>query len=656
VAVIALLYLLLPMPALGSVAMLGWAAALAGSLALRWCRRALLILAPLGAILTLLPTLLLAPQPSEYKGLSQALQIAGTAVLDQRSSPLGFLTTVASPEIPFRHAPGLSLATPQEPAEQLAVFSDGDSLSVITRFDGRLEPLDYLRYTSSALPYELLEEPEVLVLGAGGGSSVLQALGAGAVKIDAVELNPQFTELVDGTFADFGGGLYRRPEVTVHEREARGFLAAESRRYDLVQIDLLDSFSASAAGLYALSESYLYTVEALEEMLAHLHPGGFLSITRWLKLPPRDGLKLLATAREALARRGVADPGAQLVLLRSWNTSTLLLAERPFSAAQIDAVRSFAAERWFDLAWYPGMARAQANRFNRWREPWLHDGAVALLGDGRDRFIGDYKFDLRPATDDRPYFFHFTKWRVVPEILALRGRGGLPLLEQGYLLLVATLAQATAAGLLIILLPLLLARGVDRRGQPGHPGAGRGRVLSYFLALGFAFMLVEIAFIQKFILFLSHPLYAVAVVLAAFLVFAGLGSALSRRWSGRPVLGRIVAAIVGLSLAYLLLLPPLFDRLMAWPDAARIVVASVLIAPLALLMGMPFPLGLDRVAMSRPAWIPWAWGINGCASVLGAVLATLIAIHGGFTLVIFLALACYLLAALTVPAGAGQPA
>jgi hypothetical protein len=226
-------------------------------------------------------------------------------------------------------------------------------------------------------------------------------------------------------------------------------------------------------------------------------------------------------------------------------------------------------------------------------------------------------------------------------------------------LLVATLVQATLAGLIIVVLPMLLMRerGLEGRGSR----VGRMRMLGYFLAIGFGFMLIEIAFIQKFILFLSHPLYAVAVVLASFLLFAGLGSALSQRWMAGPLLGSVpgsgfrstlgpvVAGIAVLSLVYLWGLAPLFELVMAWPDAAKIALSALLIAPLALLMGMPFPLGLDRVAAIRPAWIPWAWGINGCASVVAAVLATLLAIHLGFTIVIGLALGCYLAAALALP-------
>jgi hypothetical protein len=640
IAIIMLLALLAPMQVLAAIGLLGWMAAAAAGLELRLRPRRRVLLALLGGAVFLWPAVGADLRLSEFKGLSQALSITGASTVDRRSGPLGMLTTVRSPTVPFRHVPGMSLNTPVEAQPQLAVFTDGDAMSVITRFDGDPAPLAYLDYTGTALPYQLLDEPAVLVLGAGGGADVLQALYRGAGRIDAVELNPQMLDLVRETFADFGGAVYTRPEVRVHEREARGFVAASDRSYDLIQLALLDSFSASSAGLYALSENYLYTVEAFDDFLDHLAPGGILSVTRWLKLPPRDGLKVFATAVAALERRGVRDPGARLAMIRTWNTTTLLLGERAFGADQVDAIRRFCAARWFDLVWYPGMDGSEANRFNQLQGAWLYEAALRLLGPDREAFLEAYKFNLRPATDDRPHFFHFLKWRTLPEIISLRGQGGMPLLEQGYLLLIATLVQALLASLVLILLPLTF-----RRQQRLSRGVPRGRILVYFLGIGTAFMLIEIAFIQKFILFLSHPLYAVAVVLAAFLVFAGLGSALSQRCSRVLGTGRVVAGIALLALTYLALLPSLFGALMRLPDAGKIVLATLLIAPLALLMGMPFPLGLDRVARQAPDWIPWAWGVNGCASVVSAVLATVLAIHLGFVFVVLLALVLYVVAA-----------
>jgi hypothetical protein len=581
---------------------------------------------------------------SEYKGLSQALQVIDSRLLEQSSSPLGYIAVVDSPTVPIRHAPGLSFGTRHIPPEQLAVFTDGDGMSAITRYGGDPAAVAYLGDLTAALPFQLLEGPAVLILGAGTGSDVLLALYHGASRVDAVELNPQMTKLVSQTFADFAGHIYEDDRVTVHTDEARGFVARSRGGYDLIQIGLLDSFGASGAGVQALNESYIYTVEALRKYLDDLETGGLLAITRWIKMPPRDSVKLIATAIEALRQSGVSTPGRRIAMIRSWNTSTLLVKNGEFTSTEIEHIREFSRTRSFDTAYLPGMQPAEANRFNRFAEPYIYEAAIALLGDSAGEFFERYKFHVEPATDNRPYFFHFFRWRTLPEVMALRKAGGAGLIEWGYLVLVATLAQAAILGLVLILLPLSLVR----HDWP----AGTGRDFGfYFLLLGLAFLFVEMAFIQKFILFLSNPLYSVAVVLSGFLLFAGLGSASSERfaervpWPGVSPVVVAVAAIAALALVYVMVLPVVFARFIGLGDAAKIVLSLALIAPLAFFMGMPFPVGLRRLSAIAPGFVPWAWGINGFASVVSAVLATLLAIEFGFNAVILLALLLYALAA-----------
>jgi spermidine synthase len=593
---------------------------------------------------------------SEFKGLSQALEVVDARVVAERSGPLGLLTVVASPRVPFRHAPGLSFTTQHLPPAQLALFTDGDGISVITAFDGDAAELGFLGDVTAALPYRLFDPasggPRVLVLGAGAGYDVLLALHNGASRIDAVELNPQVAELMRGELAAWSGNLYEHERVTLHVSEARGYVSRGRDSYDLVQVALLDSAAVAGSGAQALSESYLYTVEATGVYLDRLKPDGLLAVTRWLKIPPRDNLKMAATVIEALRRSGVQDPGRRLAMIRGWNTVTLLAKNGDFSERDTAAVRQFARERSFDVVWYPVMPPGEANRFNRLDRPWLYEGVVALLGERSQAYIDEYKFDISPATDQRPYFFDFFRWRALPEVLDLRLRGGAGLLEWGYLLLVATLLQALAAGALLILLPLTLTLALSRRRAAAatplqRPSVARGRFGAYFFLLGLAFLFVEIAFIQKFILFLAHPLYAVAVVLAGFLVFAGLGSA-SSQWlacrlpgGARDAVPLAVALLAAIVMLYLALLPLLFEWLIGGGDAVRVAASLALIAPLAFCMGMPFPLGLRRLAAEAPDFIPWAWALNGFASVVSAALATLLAIEFGFNAVLLAALGCY---------------
>ena len=571
----------------------------------------------------------LSPRLTPYKGLPRTLAVMGAEVVDEHSSPYGLLTIVRNDAIPFRHAPGRSLTGTSELPRQLAVFTDGDGLTALTARKDR-ESLAWLDETTSALPYRLTAHPRVLVLGAGGGAEVLQAIYHEAREIDAVELNPDMLELTRGWLHD--------SDVRWHLGDARGFIRGNSRQYDLIQIAPLDSYGGSGAGVQALAESYLYTVEALADYYDRLAPGAWLALTRWEKQPPRDGLKLFAMAVKMLRARGL-EPGSRLALIRGWQTSTLLVGQRPLSGTDVDRLRGFCDERGFDPAWFPGIRPDEVNRHHRVPRPWLHEGAVALLGRDAKAFLADYKFQIAPATDERPFYFHFFRWSLLPELIALRGQGGLTLLDTGYLVLAATLALAIPLSIVLILAPLAsLGRA---RGAPG-----RLRPAIYFLCLGLAFLFVEIACMQRYGLFIGHPLFAAAAVLVGFLVFAGAGSLVAAKLRHWPrAVNWAVTGIVALLMVQTIALPP--PPGMVESVAGRVAATFLLIAPLAFLMGMPFPLGLSRLATETPPYIPWAWGINGCASVMSALLAALLSVHLGYSAVLLLAATLYAAAVLT---------
>ena len=574
---------------------------------------------------------------SPFKPLPQALRVTGAALVETRSGPLGMVSAVENHEVPLRSAPGLSLLARATVPEQAALFVDADGPIPIVRHDAPSPPA-YLEDLTSALPYRMAEEPRVLVLGAGGGAAVLQALGAGARSVDAVELQPHVVAMVRGRYRDFSGGLYEHPSVRVHVADPRAFVEASGDEYDLVQVVALGS---GTAGLHALESQRLLTVEAVRAVLARLSSQGVAAFTVRTRLPPRDGVRLLATVLGALQAESIGPPGGHVAWIRSWSTTTLVVSRPPLSDPQVGAVRAFAGRRAFDLIHVPGMTPDEANRFNVLDRPYFHEAAQRLLGGQRETFVRGYKFDIRPATDDRPYFWSFFRWAHAPEILALSRRGGIGLLDVGYLALPAALVQAIVASAALILLPLLAIRG--ERG-----GARRWPALAGFFCIGLAFLLVEIAFIGRFTIILSHPVHALVVVLAAFLLFAGVGSYLSaRRGTGASISGP-VTGIAAVATIYALASPWVVSTLIGAPSALKIGAAFALIAPLATLMGMPFPRALARLNAVDPSLLPWAWGINGCASVIGAVLATLVAIHHGHTVVILSGVALYLLAAVFI--------
>jgi hypothetical protein len=643
--ILALLYVLPPEQALKLLAAAGFVAALVATLELRLRDRRWLLAGTLGmALLAVFPGQWLRPEPGPYKGLSQALRIDGARVIIERSSPLGRISVIESPRVPLRHAPGLSLMAASEPPPQLGLFTDGDGMDAITAADADPRRLEFLRAATGALAYRVAAPRSVLVLGAGGGLEILRARHLGASRIDAIELNAQIANLIRGDFRDYTGGLLEQPGVELEVGDARGYLASSSWRYDLIQMSLVGS--AGAGGLAGLNEDYLHTVEAFRLYLSRLNPGGVLSITRYVQVPPRDGLKLLATAITALEAAGVPEPGRRILMIRGWQTVTLLVKHGDVTAAEIARMQEFCDQYAFDVAWFPGMPRDLANVYNELREPWFHDGARALLGPGRNRYLANYAFDIRPATDDRPYFQNFFRWSSFTEAWQARGRGGMALLEAGYPVLAATVAQALFAGFLLIVAPLVVLR---RRAEVSR---GKGRVFVYFACIGLAFLFVEVAFLQKLLRFVHHPTVALAVVLATFLVAAGAGSYWTARStrsdSGRRHLAIAVGGIVIVGALYSVAFDPMLARLDPWPTAVKAAVAAVLLAPLALLMGAPFPLALREL---EAPLVPWAWGINGCASVVSPVLATLLAVDFGFTAVLWLALSIY---AITVPAFPGR--
>ncbi len=597
----------------------------------------------------------LPPEVHETKGLPRALAFPDAHIDAVRFGPLGLVHVVRSDYI--HHVPGLSLrygdVTDAPLPEQRALFLDGTAAGSITVYTGKENERLPLDYTTLALPYHVRPPERVLVVGAGGGADVLLALHHGVSGIDALEPNPVVASLMTGPMAEVSGRLFDREGVRLIEEEGRRYLRRTREAYDLVQLSRVGSFGAASGGLHAAAEEYLFTVEAFEACLGRLREGGVLAVTRYLNVPPRDSLRVLATALEALRRLGVPRPDQGILFIRSWNTTTVLASRTPFSPREIAAAAAFCEERSFDAAFFPGMAPDRANRYDIQPRPWFYEGAAALCGSAAGAFIRAYLYDIAPRTDDRPYFSRFFRWDRAAERFGHLRREWLPRVESGYVFLVATLAQASLAGAVLILLPLLplgmrMARArspADSRPRSAFP------ILSWFALPGLGFMLFEMALIPKLALLLARPVLAAAVVLSAVLVFAGLGSlALARldRWGARILW--IGGAGLGLWLATVALAgDALVEAALAWGGPARLAAAVGGLALPAFLLGWPFPLGLREVSRRRPELAPWAWGVNGCASVVGAVLGKVLVMDLGFQAVLVSVWGLYLLAAALFP-------
>ncbi len=610
----------------------------------RWRQRLLIaaaFLSSLTAVISLIhPS---APVLSEFKGLSRALRLPDARITYERSSPYGLMQVFTSPAL--RYAPGLSLAWQEKIPAQTAVFNNGDWFgAVVPRQEQGRE--SFMDHTTGALPYALGARKSVLLLDAGTGSLIPQALSHGAGRITAVEPHPVILSLLKGELAGETGDILRHPAVSVRNLSARTFLALDTSTYDLILLPTVDAFGGTS-GLQAITEQYLLTREAFRQMWRKLTPGGAISVTCWMDYPVRHPLKILATLAEVLESEGIGDIRDHLAAVRGWGTITILAKKGRVDAADGENIRRFCRGLLFDPALLPDLRAEERMRFNGLQDERFFLYLDAILSSSRTRFTADYTFDIRPATDDRPYFSQFLRWRSIPELVRLYGARTFPFLEAGYLLVLLTLLQVGIASAVLILLPLRFLR---------RQGGCRMSTLLYFSGLGIGYMFVEIVLIQRFLLYFGTPLHAAAVVISGMLVCSGIGSLISARLIGKRAHAlTLYSLIMLLVLVYALFLTPLLQATIALPPAAKIALSLLIIAPAALVMGMPFPLGIRLLTGTGEQEIPWAWGINGCLSVVGSVLATVIAVELGFTGVMILAALAYGMALSAGSAGLLRP-
>lgn len=520
--------------------------------------------------------------------------------------------------------------SPHPEPEQALIVIDADATTPLLAWDGDPASQPFLDYTISSVVPQALAPRRALVIGPGGGIDVLTLVRHGVEQVDAVEVNPIIAELVsEGPFADYGGGLFARQDVRLIQAEGRSFVRAGGAPYDLIQLSLIDTWAASLSGAYSLTEGYLYTVEAFQDYLELLSEDGVLSITRWLHQPPRETLKVVTVASAALAARGVEQPARHVAVIRLGNIGNTLIKRTPFKDEELAALLRVATQRGFRALHLP--TAAGQNPISNYLE--------AASEREREAFVEDYPYDVRPATDDRPFFFQFGRWRD----LGVEAWREAQILLSGRLVLLALLAQAALLSLVLILLPLLV---VARRQPVCGERTGPWGALAYFGAIGLAFMLLEIALMQRFTLFLGQPVHALALIFVALLGGAGLGSSQARRLgAARPGAPWVFGAIAGGAVAYTLLLPPIFEACLGLAFAGRALLSLALILPLGFMLGLPFPMALMRMQdAGREDLTAWAWAANGCASVIGPIVAVLLAFDVGFTGVLLLAAGVYLAA------------
>jgi spermidine synthase len=572
---------------------------------------------------------------SDDKDLPQLLAMPESIVVAKRYSPQGKLEIVEAPA--FHAAPGLALNTiePVPPQRFITV----DALIVDTIYQTTsADDFAFLDQTTQALPYQLGHFNHALIIDDAGTSHLGLALYHQVAKVTTLISNGALADLKMKELSSLSSYIHTAAQLSFITTTVRGYLRTSSELYPLI---IFPTIGTDPGGLSAAAADSLLTQETLRLCLAHLDEQGVLAASTFVHSPPRESLRLLNMFARALREIG-KEPRHHIAVIRNWATVTIVVSKRPLTTQQLNNIRSFSQQRGFDLVWLPDINPHEVNRYHQFQKASYHRGATLLLGSQNAQFVTNYIYDLSPPDDDRPFFHHFSRWQGMRELKLQLGKRGRVFWELGWLLLIAAFCQALLLALICILLPLVPAVGL-----PGRK-TEQVAILGFFSAIGFGFMLLEMGFLQRLTVYLAHPVYAAATVLSGFLVFGGIGSIISSKLQEPLELmhRNLGIAIVIVGGAILMLGDGFLLSTESKGLVSRIALACILIAPLAILMGMMFPLGLKRVGRSQKRLIPWAWGANGFTSVMATIAAPILAMQWGFDLVAWTALGCYGLATL----------
>jgi hypothetical protein len=457
----------------------------------------------------------------------------------------------------------------------------------------------------------------------------------GARHVDGVEINPIIADdVMRGRFLEFSGGIYAHPRISIAVDDGRSFVRRSTKQYDVIQASLVDTWAATAAGAYTLTENTLYTVDAFNDYLDHLTGDGVVTITRWVF----DGLRLVSLAQAACASRGWSTAD-RIAIVRHERVATFLLKKSPFTVDEVGRLRAVSAQLGFDVLYTPSLGPSDLPVPDS--DPIVVDGtptadyARLILAADPNRFYHEYGQDIRPTTDDRPFFFHTTKLENQFDVAF----GRTMLFGNGLSALLTLLWISAALVAIFVIGPLLLV------GRSTPRPRGWFAWLVYFGALGAGFMLIEVSVLQRFVLLLGHPVYSLTVTLFSLLLGTGLGAAWSRRFDDVGLRRTGVIGVLGvacIAVAVIVVATPVVTWAIPFARTVRMLVAVTLLLPMGIALGVPMPTGMRMLAARAPHMVAWAWGMNGALSVLGATLAIFIAMNWGFQVTLLAAAATYL--------------
>jgi spermidine synthase len=539
---------------------------------------------------------------------------------------------------------------PERESHVPMIFIDADASTGIANFDfDHLTPdnLRDLLHQGPGLPYDLRPGAKTLIIGPGGGWDVARALAAGSHDVTGVEINPIIaTTIMRKKFPDLSRGIYMRPDVHIVVEDGRSYVRRSDQKFQVMQATLVDTWASTAAGAFALSENNLYTSDAFRDYLNHLTDDGLLAIQRWGFNPPRESLRLISLAMVALRAVGETDPAQHVIVAREGGQrelsgfgakDTVIISRKPFSAADVERAKQAIAEGHMTAVYLPGAGIA--NAFNE-----------LLTTSDPARFEKNYPFNITPVSDNQPFFFYTVQPR---DLLAFFTGASHDTADYKVNVAVPMLFESLLVSIVAVIVILTLPPLVLGTRLPHEKNVLM--FLLYFLFIGAGYILIEVALIQKFVLFLGHPIYALTVVIFSLLVSSGLGSYFSRQWI-RGEDGRLLKVLLGVVVLVSLLavaVSYVLEAGVGWPLPAKILITIALIFPAGFAMGMPFPTGLERLERWHAPSTRWAWSLNAAASVLGSVGALVCAIYLGLVQTLLVG-GCLYLGALLVLANDKQ--
>ncbi|HEX2106297.1 MAG TPA: hypothetical protein VHF28_01070, partial [Nitrososphaera sp.] len=506
------------------------------------------------------------------------------------------------------------------------VFIDGGAGTNIISWDGNTESRQELSTWMQYLPFKMMQDPKVLVIGSGGGRDVVASLVSGSKDVTSVEINPIIYETVK-SYGDRAGNVYSHQYVRSYVDEGRSFITRSSEKYDIIYVPFVDTWASVSSGGLSVSENFLYTLEGFQQYYDHLSERGKIVTVRWLIDAPR----FISTYAELLEQNGIPQDQLHRHLIMVTSDSytqdpsvtMVVFSKTPFTDEEI----SFLSQSFSQYDYKPILVPGQVMR-----EPYtaLLSGDITL-----DQFYGQFATKVYPVTDDNPYFLSFEK----------------PLPPAVEILLYASIGIVA----IFVLIPFVWIRRIKAvaagHQEEGHINTKRSEigiatVIPYFAALGVGFILIELALLQKLILLMGNPTMTFALLLFTILISSGGGSLVSSRIAKNNMrnLVFVIGGIAGLGMLYVFLVPSIIYSALAEPLEIKAAVSVGILAPIGFLMGMPLPTGMRLLKVHRPDFIPWMWAINGAFSVLGAVLAIALGIMYGSSFAMILGALVYLIA------------